>query len=126
MYSSGGKSCNEEEIERLDREYNLFLLEELGHVGTELRDLKLFQRGFLQKFRNYLYGDWSRFYLLAAKTPLSTVQPWTIEVPTGCEILICCVDAAYWEVFVSSPVLLTRLRKTFAEAVPCRLGDKTT
>jgi len=125
MYSSGGKSSSEEEIHKLHREYDRFLLEELDRVGTERRDLKLFQRGFLQRFRDCLYGDWNRFYLLEAKIPLSTIQPWSNEVPSGCQILICCVDAAYWEVFVGSPELLARLKDTFAEAIPCRSDDKT-
>jgi hypothetical protein len=93
MYSSGGKSCSQEEIQKLDREYDQ-LLEELDHVGSERRDLKLFQRGFLQRFRDYSYGDWNRFYLLEATIPLGTIQPWSNEVPSGCQILICCVDEA--------------------------------
>ena len=123
MYSSGGKSCSEEEIQKLDREYDLFLLEQLGSIGN---DLKLFQRGFLQKFRDYLYGDWTRFYLLGTRIALSAIQPWSNEVPSGCQILICCVDGAYWEVFADSPALLARLKDTFAEAMPCRLDEKTT
>jgi hypothetical protein len=123
MYSSGGKSCSEAEIQKLDREHDLFLLEQLGSIGN---DLKLFQRGFLQKFRDYLYGDWTRFYLFETRIALSTIQPWSNEVPSGCQILICCVDAAYWEVFAESYALLARLKDTFAETMPCRLDEKTT
>jgi hypothetical protein len=49
-YSLRGKSLSEVEIPRLDREYDQYLLEELGRVGTEVRDLKLFQPGFLDTF----------------------------------------------------------------------------
>jgi hypothetical protein len=117
MRSSVGK----EEAERFDRDYNLFLMEELG---LENNDLKLFRPGFLQKFRDCLYGDWTRFYLLKATVPLSTIRPWSNELPAECEILICCVDAAYWEIFVNNPELFGRPREAFAEAVSCRLDDK--
>jgi hypothetical protein len=49
-YSLRGKSLSKVEIPRLDREYDQYLLEELGRVGTEVRDLKLFQPGFLDTF----------------------------------------------------------------------------
>jgi hypothetical protein len=123
MYSSRGKSLSEVEIQRLDREYDQYLLEELGRVGTEVRDLKLFQPGFLHRFRDYLYGDWTRFYFLEVKIPLSTIQPWSKELPSGCQILACCADAAYWEVFVCTSTLLARLKDTFAEAIACRFDD---
>jgi hypothetical protein len=126
MYFSGGKSLSEVEIQSLQREYDRMLMEELDRVGNSIRELKLFQRGFLQRFRDYLYGDWNRFYLLEAEVPLSTIEPWSNKVPSGCQILICCVDAAYWEVFVESPALLARLKETFAAAIPWRLEDKTT
>jgi hypothetical protein len=126
--SREGKVLSEEEIQKLERESRRFLLEEedIHIVGVEVRDLKLFERGFLEKFRDYLYGDWTRLYLLTAKIPLSTIQLWNSKLPTECEILICCIDAAYWEVFARSPALLVRLKGTFAEAVPCLLEDKTT
>lgn len=126
MYFSGGKSLGEAEEQKLRREYNRMLLKKLDRVENSIRHLKLFQRGFLQKFRDFLYGDWNHFYLLEAKIPLSTIEPWTNKVPSGCQILICCVDAAYWEVFVESHALLVRLKETFAAAIPCRLEDKTT
>jgi len=124
-YSVGGKSCSEEEIERLDREYELFLLDSLDLVGTESRSLKLFQPGFLNNFREYLYGDWTRFYLLQEEISLSTIQPWANAIPAGCQVLICCVDAAYWCVFTNDQTVLSRLNETFAHAVPCQLEDTT-
>ena len=125
-FSSDGRPYSEEEIQKLDREYALLLLERLGSVGAENCDLKLFQKGFLQRFRDYLYGDWNRFYLFESKPPLNALQPWSNEVPCGCQIFICCVGAAYWEVFVESPALLARLKDRFPEAIPFRLDDKTT
>jgi hypothetical protein len=122
---SVGKFLSEAEDQKLRGEYNRMLLKKLDRVGNSRPDLKLFRPGFLEKFRDYLYGDWTRFYLLEATVPLSTIEPWSNGVPSGCQVLICCVDAAYWEVFVGSPELLTRLRETFAEAVPCLLQDKT-
>lgn len=113
----------EEESQKLDSEYALFLLEELERVGAEIRDLKLFRPGFLQRFRDHLFGDWNYFYLLEAKIPLSTVRPWTNKLPSGCKILICCVDAAYWEVFTDDPSLLARLKERFNGAAPCLLED---
>jgi hypothetical protein len=122
MYSSGGKSCTREQIQKLDREYDLFLLEQLGPTAN---DLKLFQRGFLQKFRDQSYGDWTRFYLLETRIALSTFQPWSNEVPYGCQILICCVDAACWEVFAASPALLGPSEKYICRrhAMPIRRED---
>ena len=86
---------NDEEGKKLDGEYASFLMEELDRVGRGIRDLKLFRPGFLQRFRDHLYGDWNSFYLLEAKIPLSTIPLGTNDLPCGCKILICCVDAAY-------------------------------
>ena len=56
MYSTAAdKSCSQEEIKKLDREFEKFWLEELDHEGIDVRDLKLFERG-LQRFRNHLHG----------------------------------------------------------------------
>lgn len=60
-YSSrAAKVLSEEEIQELERECERFLLEEEDThlVGVEVRDLKLFEHGFLEMFRDYLYGDW--------------------------------------------------------------------
>lgn len=125
-YASSDSSLSESAIRKLEREYDGMLIDELDRVGNSVRDLKLFRPGFLAKFRDHLYGDWTRFYLVEARVPLNTIEPWNNKVPSGCRILICCVDAAYWEVFVDSPALLARLKDTFAEAVLWPLDDKTT
>jgi hypothetical protein len=120
IYSSGGKSLSDEECTKLDEEYGRFLLEELSD-----RHLKLFDRGFLPRFRDYLYGDWTRFYLLSTRIPLATIQYCGNVVPPACRIFISDVDAAYWEVYVLDRSLLTRIKQKFPDAQQCRLEDKT-
>jgi hypothetical protein len=58
-----------EDADKLENELASFVLEELDHVGNEIRGLKLFRPGFLPRFRDYLYGDWNHFYLLETKIP---------------------------------------------------------
>jgi len=123
--SPEGKVLSDAESERLDRECERFLIEEQERNGAEIRDLKLFGPGFLLRFRDYLYGDWNRFYLLSEKVPLGEIQLGSNQVPPQCEIFICCVDAAYWEVYTRDTALLERLKERFPEAMPRNLADKT-
>jgi hypothetical protein len=116
---SGGKSLTDEECKQLDEEHSRFLLDELSN-----QHLKLFDRGFLPRFRDYLYGDWTGFYLLSARIPLATIKPWGNEVPPECQIFISDVDAAYWEVYALDPFLLNRIKEKFPDAQPCKLEDK--
>lgn len=124
-HSSDGKVLSDAEGERLDGECERFLIEEQERNGAEIRELKLFGPGFLLRFRNYLSGDWNRFYLLSEKVPLGEIQLGNNQVLPQCEIFICCVDAAYWEVCARDAALLERLKKRFPEAVPSDLADKT-
>ncbi len=123
--SPDGKMLSDAEGERLDRECERFLIEEQERNGAELRELKLFGPGFLLRFRDYLYGDWNRFYLLSETVPLGEIQLWSNHVPPQCEIFICCIDAAYWEVYARDAAVLERLKERFPEAVPRDLADKT-
>jgi hypothetical protein len=93
-YSLDGTALSDEQMEKLDEEYGHFLVEDLERVGNSVRDLKLFDRGFLPRFRDYLCGDWTDFYLLATRIPLTAVQPWGNKVPPECQIFISCMDAA--------------------------------
>jgi hypothetical protein len=116
---SGGKSLSDEECKRLNEEHDRFLLEELSN-----HHLKLFDRGFLPRFRDYLCGDWTRFYLISTRIPLATIQYWSNAVPLECGIFISCVDAAYWEVYALDPSLLAPIKEKFPDAQPCKLEDK--
>jgi len=120
-----GKTLSDEAVRSFDRKYEHFLMEQHYIAGSEIPNVKLFDRGFLESFRDCLYGDWNHFYLLTSKIPLNVIQLWSNNVPPGCDIFICCVDAAYWEVFVRDAALLERLKGRFPEAVPCNLEDKT-
>jgi hypothetical protein len=59
--SADGKVLSDAEGEKLDCDYERFLIEEQERNGAESRKLKLFGPGFLLRFRDYLYGDWNRF-----------------------------------------------------------------
>jgi hypothetical protein len=120
IYSTGDKALGDEECKRLDEQYRHFLLEEPGRG-----DLKLFDRGFLPRFRDCLYGDWTDFYLLSTRIPVISIQPWDNNVPPNCQILISCVDAAYWEVYARDTSLLARIKEQFPDAEPCKLENKT-
>jgi hypothetical protein len=123
--SPDGKSLSDAEGERLDRECGRFLIEEQEQSGAETRELKLFGPGFLPRFRDYLYGDWNRSYLLSKRVFLDEIQFWSNQVPPAREIFICCVDAAYGEVYARDAALLERLKERFPDAVPRDLADKT-
>jgi hypothetical protein len=126
MYLSGeGKALTDEQFEEVHKEYEHFLLEELERVGNSIRHLKLFDCGFLPRFRDYLSGDWTSFYLLSTRIPLAFIQPWSNQVPPECEIFISCVDAAYWEVYARDTSLLTRIKEYFPDTEGCKLQDKT-
>jgi hypothetical protein len=62
--------------------------------------------------------------LLSEKVPLGEIRLWTNHVPPQCEIFICCIDAAYWEVYARDETLLERLKERFPEALPRDLADK--
>jgi hypothetical protein len=126
MYvSPEGKTLSDEECGRLDQEYERFLITRQDRKGSEICDLTLFAPGFLERFRDYLYGDWTNFYLFATEVPLTIVEPWTNSLPTECEIFLSCVDAAYWEVFASDPSFLARIEDRYPNAMPCKLSDRT-
>ena len=120
----GGKALSDEEYGNLSEQYAGFLLEEVDRVGNSVQDLKLFERGFLTKFRDYLYGDWTDFYLLAKRIPLTLLQPWSSQLPPECQILISCIDQAYWEVYARDTSVLARIKEQFPRAEPCRLENK--
>jgi hypothetical protein len=124
-FSPDGKTLSDEECEKLNEQHTQFLLEEFASGGRAVADLKLFDRGFLLRFRNYLWGDWTDFYLLSTRIPLSAIQPWGNQVPPECQIFISCVDAAYWEVFARDTSLLARIKEHFPDAVPFELENKT-
>ncbi len=77
----GGLS--DEQANNLDAMYASLLLEELDQIGNIRYNLKLFDRGFLTKFRNQLMGDWTNFYLVTGPISLATIQPWTFRCPHG-------------------------------------------
>lgn len=110
--------ATEEESREFDRRYGGFFVEE-----GEQR-LKFYKPGFLAAFGDSLYGDWTRFYLLSSPVPLSLFSPWLAAVPEQCTVLICCVDAAYWEVFARDVTLLAKLKSHFPSAVSWKLEDK--
>ena len=120
-YSSlNGKALSDEEDNKLDDEYSRHLLAE-----HDSQELKLFDRGVLLRFRNYLCGDWTSFCLLSAKVALQTIEPWTNKIPAECEIFISCVDEGYWEVYARDDSLLLRLTERFSNCSPCNLEDKS-
>ena len=126
MYvSSEGRTLSDEECRRLDQEYERFLITRQDRKGTGIRDLTLFAPGFLERFRDYLYGDWTNFYLFATQVALAVVEPSTNTVPAECEIFLSCVDAAYWEVFANDQSFLARIQDRYPNAVSCKLSDKT-
>jgi hypothetical protein len=120
-----GTALSDEVRKSLHEEYGRFLLGELATSGGEICDLKLFERGFLPRFRDYLYGDWTDLYLLPTAIPLAAVQPWSNDVPPACQIFISCVDGAYWEIYARDTLPLARIRKQFPDAEPCKLENKT-
>jgi hypothetical protein len=113
-------ASNDQESQTFDNEYAVFLLEEL-----DSRELRLFRPGFLERFRDHLYGDWNSFYLLDVRSSFGSIQPWGNDLPAECKIFICCIDAAFWEVYSDDPGLLARLKERFNGAVGCLLQDKT-
>ena len=108
------------EMRTLDGLYEGFLLQKIGFARD---DLSLFDRGFLVRFRDYLYGDWTDFYLLTEPIPLDSFRPETNRVPDKCRILVRCIDAGLWEVFATERSVLNRIQQQFPEADPCNLAE---
>jgi len=113
-------SLTEEQCSQLDGLYSKLLLEK-----SQERDLRLFSPGFLLRFRDHIYGDWTDICLLTSRIPLSEISPDRSEVPHECEVFISCIDAAYWEVFARHKSILDRIGEEFPKAVPCKLQNKT-
>jgi hypothetical protein len=109
------------EMRTLDGLYEGFLLQKIG--GFEGDGLNLFDRGFLVRFRDYLYGDWTDFYLLTERIPLDTFRPGTNWVPDKCAIFVRCIDAGLWEVFATERSVLNRIQQQFPEAERCNLAE---
>lgn len=109
-------------VEEVEDKYTEFLLEDQNPDGF---GLKLFKPGFLTTFRDYLFGDWTDFYLVDAVIPLGGLKLWGNKIPEGCKIFISCIDGAYWEVFTEQQELLTRLNTRLPGGMQLMLEEKS-
>lgn len=91
------------------------------------KDIKLLTKGFMNKYANFIVGDWTEIYAINKLTELNEIDDYDFnksKIKKNAEIYFSCIDAGFWEIYSKEKVILDLIKKEFYLSRDINLLDK--